>query len=232
MTIAAVPLAEDVELSGADALVYLDSQCTQDLSGLGGGAAATTFVLDPAGELVAVATARRDGGAGVVLQVPIGTGEPTAARLRRFAIRADVTVHDPVAVLGGPPLRSELERIDAGVPSGAELARGLVPHGVGSELMASCVSFTKGCYPGQELVARMQARGATPPYVLRRLLASAPIAPGDPVGDEKFDGMVTSVAADPAGTRWHALCVLHRRDAEGATLAVRTASGTVVAQFG
>jgi folate-binding protein YgfZ len=31
------------------------------------------------------------------------------------------------------------------------------------------VSFTKGCYPGQELVERMDSRAATAPRLLRRL---------------------------------------------------------------
>jgi folate-binding Fe-S cluster repair protein YgfZ len=34
------------------------------------------------------------------------------------------------------------------------------------------VSFTKGCYPGQELVERMDSRGSTAPRVLMRLPAS------------------------------------------------------------
>ena len=32
--------------------------------------------------------------------------------------------------------------------------------------MDQTVSFTKGCYPGQEMVARMEARGATAPWRL------------------------------------------------------------------
>ena len=77
----------------------------------------------------------------------------------------------------------------------------------------------------------MEARGATPPYVLRRLAAEREIAPGDPVGDARFDGAVTSVAAAPGGRCWDALGVLHRRDAEGATVEVRTSAGDVVARL-
>jgi folate-binding protein YgfZ len=223
--------AEDVVVVGADALSYLDSQCTQDLSGLAAERPSMTFVLDPTGELVTVATARLADEACVILQVPLATGERTALRLRRFAIRADATVHDPVVVAGSAPLDDELTRIDAGVPGADELARGLVPHGVSAMLLERCVSFTKGCYPGQELVARMQARGATPPYVLRGLHADVPLAPGDAVGDDRFDGAITSVAEAPLGAGWHALCVLHRRDAQGATIEVRTAAGSTVAQL-
>jgi tRNA-modifying protein YgfZ len=225
-------LAQDVALTGGDALSYVDSQCTQDLAAPPMGPATMTFVLNPTGELVTVACVRRTDGDGVVLQVPIGTGESTATRLRRFAIRADVKIDDPVTVPGSSPLDDELTRIDAGVPGAAELARGLVPHGLSSELLERCVSFTKGCYPGQELVARMQARGATPPYVLRRLRSDVPLTVGDAVGEGRFDGAVTSVAEDPDGAIWHALCVLHRSDAAGATIEARTASGTVVARLG
>jgi tRNA-modifying protein YgfZ len=231
MSAVAQLLAEVVRLDGADALGYLDAQCTQDLSGLEGDRTATTFVLEPTGELVTVATAQRTDEGGVVLEVPAGTGERTATRLRRFAIRADVTVRDPVASVGSGALRSELERIDAGVPGPIELARGIVPHGVSAALVERCVSFTKGCYPGQELVARMQARGATPPYVLRGIVADAPIHVGDAVGAERFDGAITSVAEDPASGGWHALCVLHRTDADTPTIEVRAESGTVVARF-
>lgn len=66
------------------------------------------------------------------------------------------------------------------------------------------VSFTKGCYPGQELVERMDSRGASAPRTLRRvrcdaLSSAAPRAVdiGDPViSDGREVGTVTSVAGE------------------------------------
>jgi len=231
MSPAAGHVAEEVRVEGADALTYLDSQCSQDLAGLEVGTTAMTLLLDPGGELVTVARVRRDAPDALVVEVPEGVGDRVAARLRRFAIRAKLTVHDPVPLEGTSELFEERARIEAGIPGAAELARSLAPHGLGRALRESCVSFTKGCYPGQELVARMEARGATPPYVLRRLAAEQEITPGEPVGDERFDGVVTSVAAVPGARRWDALGVLHRRDAEGATIEVHAAAGDVVARL-
>jgi len=224
------PAAEVIVVDGPDALTYLDSQCTQDLSGLVVGAELMTFLLDPTGTIVAVALVRRTTDDALALTVPRGTAARAVARLDRFAIRADLVVHAPVPLAAASPF-DDLERIDAGIPGAAELARDLVPHAVGAPLRERCVSFTKGCYTGQELVARMQARGATPPYVLRGLDAEAPIAPGDPVGDPAFDGSVTSVVAAPGTEGFLALCVLHRRDAAGPTIEVRTGSGVVVARL-
>ena len=231
MTGDAAHVAEEVLVDGADALTYLDSQCTQDLAGLEVGDTAMTLLLDPAGELVTVARVRRTDTDTLVVEVPAGLGDRAAARLRRFAIRASLTVHDPVPTEGTSELFEERARIEAGVPGAAEVARGLVPHGLSRAFRERCVSFTKGCYPGQELVARMEARGATPPYVLRRLTAEREVAPGDRVGDDRFEGVVTSVAPDPGAPGWNALSVLHRRDAEGATVEVRTSVGDVLARL-
>jgi folate-binding protein YgfZ len=227
---AAVPDAETVVVDGPDAHSYLDSQCTQDLSSLAVGDTAPTLVLQPSGVLVTVASVTRTDAASLSVEVPWGAGGPTAARLRRFAIRAELTVHEPVPV-GHSETFGGVARLRAGIPGPAELARELVPHALAAALRERCVSFTKGCYPGQELVARMQARGATPPYVLRGLSADAPIAAGDPVGDAGFDGAVTSVLPDPDGGGWLALCVLHRRDAQGATVEVRSGVDVVVARM-
>lgn len=52
----------------------------------------------------------------------------------------------------------ERERVGAGVPAlGAELTRDVIPQEAGLE--RRCVSFTKGCFLGQELVCRIDARG-------------------------------------------------------------------------
>jgi len=56
-------------------------------------------------------------------------------------------------------------RVDRGWPSmGVDILAGDVPAGTG--VLARTVSFTKGCYPGQELVERMDSRGASAPVRL------------------------------------------------------------------
>ncbi|MGH9069295.1 MAG: glycine cleavage T C-terminal barrel domain-containing protein, partial [Acidimicrobiales bacterium] len=60
----------------------------------------------------------------------------------------------------------EAVRVEAGVPAmGAELTEKTIPAEAG--VVGSSVSFTKGCYTGQELVARLDARGNRVP---KRLL--------------------------------------------------------------
>ena len=65
---------------------------------------------------------------------------------------------------------------------------------------AVAVNFTKGCYPGQELVERMDSRGATPPRQLRVLDVGPGVAVGDPILDavRRRGRHLTSVAAGKA----------------------------------
>ena len=184
---------------GADAASYLDSQCTQDLSALGVGGEATTFVLSPSGEIVSFAIVRRTS----ALRLELGAGRDGGAAWgapaplrdplrRRGARRGAVHGRRPAAQTSGLGSRRC-------VPGATELARGLVVHAMSRELLERCVSFTKGCYPGQELVARIESRGATPPYVLRGLSSDVALTVGDAMGEERFDGAVTSVS--PIGGR-------------------------------
>ena len=81
---------------------------------------------------------------------------------------------------------------------GAELVPGeTIPAATGLTRIA--VSFTKGCYPGQELVERMDSRAAEAPRSLRRLIVAAGAAPGHPVLDgDDVVGELTSVAGTAA----------------------------------
>jgi len=73
-----------------------------------------------------------------------------------------------------------------------------------SSLVDVCVSFTKGCYPGQELVERMDSRGSTAPRRLMRLparpAAGLPrvVAGGVYLVNGTAIGRCTSVAGDHA----------------------------------
>lgn len=117
---------------------------------------------------------------------------------------------------GGPPawLVDELPevgpdvlewlRIVSGVPRfGAELRRGVIPAEAGQWVVDTSVSFTKGCYTGQELVARIDSRGGNVPRRLRGLTVEGdeppPAGAAVLVGDEVV-GEVTSAATTPLGT--------------------------------
>lgn len=95
----------------------------------------------------------------------------------------------------------EETRIASGWPAmGAEIEPGeTIPAATG--IVKRTVSFTKGCYPGQELVERMDSRGATAPRSLRiiRLSDSGPLEVGHSVRVDGADvGVVTSVGRDAA----------------------------------
>lgn len=93
----------------------------------------------------------------------------------------------------------EAVRIEAGIPvMGAELDEGTIPAEAG--VVDRSVSFTKGCYTGQELVARIDSRGGNVPRRLRGLVVAA--GPTPPTGaevrvDGKDVGRLTSAAHSP-----------------------------------
>jgi folate-binding protein YgfZ len=105
----------------------------------------------------------------------------------------------------------EAVRIEAGIPvMGRELDEGTIPAEAGVVDMS--VSFTKGCYTGQELVARIDSRGGNVPRRLRGLvLAEGPAPVGATVqADGKDVGKLTSVAYSPALDATVALAYVRR----------------------
>ena len=91
----------------------------------------------------------------------------------------------------------ERARILAGVPRlGVDINEQTIPAEGGAHLIEASVSFTKGCYTGQELVARIDSRGGNVPRPLRVLVADGPLVVGGVVAFEGADvGVVTSAAA-------------------------------------
>ena len=98
----------------------------------------------------------------------------------------------------------EAHRIRCGFPRmGVDIDHRTIP--AEAEVVPWTVSFTKGCFTGQELVARMDSRGSTAPRYLRLLTLEdrADLAGGDPIAsiDGAGIGTVTSAAWDAiAGT--------------------------------
>jgi folate-binding protein YgfZ len=175
------------------------------------------LLLTPKSRLVAPLRVWRRGPEDFLLLTEPELGEVVQAQLvrSRFAAKCEIEleVHSSLLVFGeadGIPgelpgsvevLDTALEptvdaeeveraRIEAGVPAwGKELDDSILPAEAG--LDETHISFTKGCYPGQEPIARLHHRG----HVNRRLrvLDAAAAEPGDEISWEgKAVGRVTS----------------------------------------
>ena len=122
---------------------------------------------------------------------------------------------------------AELEalRIRAVVPAwGSELDADTIPATVGQWVIDASVSFTKGCYTGQELVARIDSRGGNVPRLLHRAeVQGPPPSPGTPVlVDDVEAGSVTSSASVEGGSValcWVGRAVVVEPDGSPATVA-------------
>jgi folate-binding protein YgfZ len=104
----------------------------------------------------------------------------------------------------------ETARVAAGVPRfGADMTEDNFP--AEADILERAVSFEKGCYPGQETVARMHYRGR-PNRTLRRFRVAGEAAAGAEILQEgKPVGRLTSVAPLPVNGDTFALGYLHRK---------------------
>lgn len=103
----------------------------------------------------------------------------------------------------------ERRRIEAGIPAmGSELDESTIPAEAG--IVNRSVSFTKGCYTGQELVARVDSRGDNTPRRLRIIEGNSPLPEvgAELLGEDKPAGVITSVAS--SGDDWIALGYVRR----------------------
>jgi folate-binding protein YgfZ len=203
-----------VRVSGPDAEDYLQRMLSNDVTQ---GEVVDALLLTPKSRLIAPLRVWRRGPEDFLLLTEPELGEVVRVQLlrSRFAAKCEIELeeHSSTLVFGAgdglpgelpgtvevldstvePTLtEEELERarIEAGVPAwGKELDDSILPAEAG--LDETHVSFSKGCYPGQEPIARLRHRG----HVNRRLrvLELDDGKPGDEiVRDGKTVGRVTS----------------------------------------
>jgi folate-binding protein YgfZ len=121
---------------------------------------------------------------------------------------------------------AEIVRVESGRPRyGVDLDATVIPQEAG--LNERAVSFTKGCYVGQETVARLFYRGK-PNRRLRGLRLSYPAAPGDVLrlGEREVGRVGSSVVSPVHGPI--ALALVRREAADGDRVEVGATTATVV----
>jgi tRNA-modifying protein YgfZ len=113
---------------------------------------------------------------------------------------------------------AEIVRVESGRPRfGRDMTTATIPQEAGINERA--VNFTKGCYIGQETVARLHYRGK-PNRRLRGLRLSAPASAGDPIrlGERELGSIGTAVISPRHGPI--ALAIVRREAEPGAVVAV------------
>jgi len=228
-----VTTRETLRVYGDDALGYLQGQLSQDVQAMADGETKWSLVLQPTGKLVAWFRVQRRSSTDFLLDIDPGFAPMLTARLQRFLLRTKATI-EPTADVIDEPVRwpglddpdDEAQRIRAGMPRmGAELTEETIPGEGGQRFIDLSVSFTKGCYTGQELVARIDSRGGNVPRPIRVLEATAPatLTIGAAVlFDGEEVGSVTSVAGNVA------LAPLARKVTLGSSVVVDGVPATVI----
>jgi folate-binding protein YgfZ len=164
-----------VRVSGPDAEDYLQRMVSNDVEALAEGDACDALLLTPKARVIAPLRVLRRAPDDFLLSTETDLGEKVRAELLRMRFAAKVEIepeeHESWLVLGGsevvderPPGDEVSEeaferwRIDAGIPLwGREIDERVLPAEAG--LDETHISFTKGCYPGQEPIARQHYRG-------------------------------------------------------------------------
>jgi tRNA-modifying protein YgfZ len=233
-----------VRVSGADAEDYLNRMVSNDVAALGPGESCEALLLTAKARLIAPLVVLRRGHEDFLLLTEPDLGERVRAELVRFrfAAKAEIELEEhtshvvfggegiPMADYGEPaaevldvelePSLSEDElellRIRAGSPAwGKELDDRILPAEAGLDERA--ISFTKGCYPGQEPVARLHYRGhANRGLRVLELEGEVPRPDTELELDGKVVGRITSAARD--GDHVVALAYVRREVPEGAKL--------------
>ena len=247
---------ELVVVEGPDARKFLNDLLSQDLGQMQPDRAVRSFLLEPKGKLRALlwvyGTDERIG-----LVTDAGVGDRVADDLIHYKIRVKVTVHRPVPVttvvgtlpegavaapmgdvtrgfVEGPfeaPAMSDQEwetlRVEAREPvMDRDVDVSAIPHETG--LVDQSVSFAKGCYLGQELVARMDSRGGKANHLLRRVALDGPVDVAAEVRSGfEVVGKVTTAGFSIARSAHVGLGLLHRSIEPGAHVTIGAVAGVV-----
>ena len=187
-----------IAVTGEDAFDFLQAQLAADLDNLA--ASGLSAWCNPKGRVICVfRTSRTE--SGFELALPSELAEPVSKRLTmfRFRSRVDFAIGaasaEQLGITGGYD-EWRLANLLAGIPEILEAqSEEFTPHMLNLDLLGA-VSVEKGCYPGQEIVARTHFRGATKRRLLR-FESSEPVAAGDKVS---LDGRDIGEVLNAIGT--------------------------------
>ena len=188
-----------IRVTGPDAERYLNGQLSNDVKLASEKEMIDACLLNAKGQLELFVQVHKEGD-DFIVEGPYELAAELKARLDKYLIADEVELIDESEEDSAYTLcPNETRRILEGIPKWPnELFPGLLPPDAGLEETA--ISYTKGCYTGQEVISRMKRAGKTNKHLVR-LTLDKPLIPTNAklIVNGKKAGWITSVATLESG---------------------------------
>ena len=186
-----------ITLSGPDTADFLQGQLTQDVTRLTRAGSLLSAWCNAKGRVIAVVRLLAlDGATGLV--VPAAMAERLLQRLLMYRLRAKVDIalcDDDIDARLSDDETDPAALVRAGIPHIDEQnSETFTPHMLNLDRL-DAISFDKGCYTGQEVVARTEHLGHSKRRMMRYRASADGIRAGNKLSDgERNVGTVVNVA--------------------------------------
>ena len=193
-----------IAFRGPDAAKFLQGQLSAEIEKLAPGARTHAGLHNPQGRVIALLAVTRHSPDEFLAVLPRELISPVMARLNKYVLRAKVRIADAsgeFAALAESGADRALAEIRAGVPQVyAATSETFVAQMLNLDLLGA-IAFDKGCYTGQEVIARAHYRGRVKRRMQRWLNTSGiALKPADAArGPDGRTLAVVRVASPTAG---------------------------------
>ncbi len=191
-----------IQLTGPDSRKFLQGQVTCDMASLTGDTRVNGAHCTPKGRIIFLFSASCDEQDNIILQTHASIKDIAIASLKKYAVFFKTEISELSGQYSVDNIPSNLQRIRTGSADVvAETSDMFIPQMLNLDALGY-ISFKKGCYTGQEIVARAHYRGVVKRR-MHHLQISVNTLPnaGDDIRDSegKSIGNIAGAAwADPA----------------------------------
>jgi folate-binding protein YgfZ len=197
-----------IAVRGPDSAKFLQGQLSADMEKLAPGARTLAGLHNPQGRVIAVLDIARTSAEEFLATLPGELVVTVAQRLRRFVLRAKVRIEETSQVSADLSWQPGIAAVRDGLPQVyAATSEQFVAQMLNLDLIGA-VAFDKGCYTGQEVIARAHYRGRVKRRMQRWLNASGtPLLPGAAARARDGRALVVVRVADDGEGRQELLAV-------------------------
>ena len=176
-----------IKLSGPDRSKFLQGQVTCDMDSLSPSNSIEGAHCTPKGRMVFLFTAHCDEDGSIILETHPSIIDSALASLKKYGVFFKTEITDiSDSYSNSQPSLSDLERLRAGKAEVvSETVEMFIPQMLNLDALGY-ISFKKGCYTGQEIIARAHYRGAVKRRMHHLALSTEIVPkPGDDIKDSQ-----------------------------------------------